>query len=62
MKFASLKYVTWKTVFLIAITTFRRCSDLQSLRIGEGSINIQEKGVTFIRPGLAKQDRADHDN
>ena len=62
MKFANLKYITWKTVFLIAITTFRRCSDLQSLRIGDGSINVQEKGVTFIRHGLAKQDRAGHAN
>lgn len=28
-----LKFLTLKTVFLTAITTFRRCSDLQSLRI-----------------------------
>lgn len=46
----------------MAITTFRRCSDLQSLRIGEGSVNIQEKGITFIRHGLTKQDRVGHDN
>ena len=62
MKFASLKHLTWKTAFLIAITSFRRCSDLQSLKLGEGSVNIQEKGVTFLRHGLAKQDRANHDN
>lgn len=62
MKFTSLKYITWKTAFLVAITTFRRCSDLQSLKIGEGSVNIQEKGITFIRHGLAKQDRPGHDN
>ena len=31
---ASLKIITYKTVFMIAITTFRRCSDLQSLRLG----------------------------
>ncbi|KAK3097837.1 hypothetical protein FSP39_013649 [Pinctada imbricata] len=49
-----------KTVFLIAITTFRRCSDLQSLRIGDGSVSVQKKGVTFIRHGLAKQDRPSH--
>ena len=61
-KYARLKYITWKTVFLVAITTFRRCSDLQALRIGEGSVNIQEKGITFLRHGLAKQDRAGHDN
>ena len=62
LKCCRLKYLTWKTVFLVAITTFRRCSDLQSLRIGEGSINVQEKGVTFLRHGLSKQDRAGHDN
>ncbi|CAC5411891.1 unnamed protein product [Mytilus coruscus] len=27
MKKVSLKYITWKTIFLIAITTFRRCGD-----------------------------------
>ena len=43
IKFVSLKYITWKTVFLIAITTFRRCDHLQSLRIGEGSVNVQKK-------------------
>jgi hypothetical protein len=40
MKHAHLKYVTWKTAFLIAITSFRRCSDLQALcivEVGEGS-------------------------
>lgn len=62
IKLISLKYLTYKTVFLVAITTFRRCSDLQALRLGEGSVNIQEKGITFLRHGLSKQDRAGHDN
>jgi len=57
---ASLKFVTLTTVFLIAITSFRRCSDLQSVRIGGGSVNIQSKGITFFRHGLAKQDRQSH--
>jgi len=60
IKTASLKYVTYKTVFLIAITTFRRCGDLQSLTLGENSVNVQAKGVTFIRHGLSKQDRGSH--
>ncbi|KAK3093413.1 hypothetical protein FSP39_015328 [Pinctada imbricata] len=60
IKKAKLKHVTMKTVFLIAITIFRRCSDLQSLRIGDGSVSVQKKGVTFIRHGLAKQDRPSH--
>ena len=57
---ASLKFLTLKTVFLTAITTFRRCSDLQSLRIDQDSMKIQGKGITFIRHGLSKQDRQNH--
>lgn len=57
---ASLKLITMKTVFMIAISSFRRCSDLQSFRIGPESVNIQSKGITFIRHGLAKQDRQSH--
>ena len=49
-----------KTCFLVAITTFRRCSDLQSLQLGEETVNVQRKGVTFIRTGMAKQDRPSH--
>ncbi|XP_045206275.2 uncharacterized protein LOC123558463 [Mercenaria mercenaria] len=60
MKEASLKYVTWKTCFLIAITCFRRCSDIQALRLGEGNINVQKKGLTFLLAGLSKQDRPNH--
>ena len=44
----------------MAISTFRRCGDLQSLKLGEGSVCVQKKGVTFIRHGLAKQDREKH--
>ena len=57
---ASLKHITLKTVFLVAITTFRRCSDLQSLRIGEEAMSVQKKGLTFIRQDLSKQDRPSH--
>ena len=57
---ASLKMITFKTVFLIAITTFRRCSDLQSLHLGEDSVTIQKAGITFKRHGLSKQDRQGH--
>ena len=59
-KDASLRHLTWKTCFLLAITTFRRCSDLQSLRLGEQLVNVQKKGVTFVRTGLSKQDRPNH--
>ncbi|CAC5402218.1 unnamed protein product [Mytilus coruscus] len=57
-----LKHLTFKTVFLISITTFRRCSDLQSLRVNHSFMRIQQKGITFIRCGLAKQDRQNHRN
>ncbi|XP_053402412.1 uncharacterized protein LOC128557886 [Mercenaria mercenaria] len=60
MKDAALKFVTWKTCFLIAVTTFQRCSDLQSLQLGEQNVNIQKKGVTFLRTGLSKTDRPSH--
>ncbi|CAC5392070.1 unnamed protein product [Mytilus coruscus] len=35
-------------------------SDLQSLRIDKASMKVQEKGITFIRHGLSKQDRQSH--
>jgi hypothetical protein len=49
MKHAHLKYVTWKTAFLIAITSFGKCNDLQALCIGEESVVVQKKGVAFIQ-------------
>lgn len=60
MEKADLKFINFKTVFLVAITTFRRCSDLQSLRIDKGSMKVQNKGITFVRHDLAKQDRQNH--
>lgn len=57
-----LKYLTWKCLFLIAITTFRRTSDIQALKLGEGNISMQKKGITFIRQGLSKSDRQNHMN
>jgi hypothetical protein len=56
----SLKCLTLKTVFLTAITTFRRCSDLQSLRLGEGNVTVHSEGIMFLRQGLSKQDRPSH--
>lgn len=53
----SLKHLTLKSVFLAAISTFRRCSDLQALRIDEGFMNIVPEGIIFVREGLSKQDR-----
>ena len=60
MKKCSLKHVTYKTIFLTAITTFRRCSDIQSLRVSEGNVSVRSGGIWFLRQGLSKQDRPHH--
>lgn len=57
---ANLKCLTYKTIFLVAITTFRRVGDLQALRIGDGTMTVQDRGITFLRQGLSKQDRPNH--
>ena len=54
-----LKYLTWKTVPLIAVMTFRHCGDIQALRVDDGFLSVVPGGVIFIR-GLAKQDRPRH--
>ena len=59
LKDASFKHLT---CFLVAITTFHRCSDLQSLQIAENTMNVGDRGITFIHTGLAKQDRPNHDD
>lgn len=56
----SLKFLTWKTVFLTAISTFRRCSDIQALRTDIGFMSILPEGIIFVRDGLSKQDRPSH--
>ena len=57
---ASLKFSTFKTILLLAVCTFKRCSDLQSLCLGEGAVCVPKKGVTFVRQRLSKQDRQNH--
>ena len=58
----SLKFLTWKTVFITAISTFGRCSDIQALRTDAGYMNILSEGVIFVREGLSKQDRPSHNS
>ena len=48
---ASLKINTFKTIFLMAVSTFRRCGDLQSLQLGEGSVHVQKKGLLLYAKG-----------
>ena len=62
LSLSTLKYLTWKCLFLIAITTFRRTSDIQALTLGSGNVSIQNRGITFIRQGLSKADRQNHVN
>ena len=62
LKDASLTHLTWKTCFLVAITTFIRCGDFQSLQIAEDTVKVGERGITFICTGLSKQDRPNHDS
>ena len=59
---APLKYLTWKSLFLTAITTFRRSSDIQALSLGEGNVSLKGQAITFIRKGLSKSDRPKHVN
>ena len=54
-----LKYLTWKNVFLIAVTTFRRCRDIQALRVDDSFMSVVPEAVIFIREGVAK-DRPGH--
>ena len=58
---APLKYLTWKSLFLTAITTFRRSSDIQALSLGEGNVSLKGQAITFIRKGLSS-DRPKHVN
>jgi len=55
MQAASLKNVTLKTIFLIAVASGRRCSEIHALAIGS-CIVFSQKGVTlYFKPGfLAK--------
>ena len=62
LSLAPLKYLTWKSLFLVAITTFRRASDIQALKLGSGNVSVQKRGITFIRQGLSKSDRQNHVN
>ena len=62
LSLAPLKYLTWKSLFLVTITTFRRASDIQALKLGPGNVSVQNRGITFIRQGLSKSDKQNHVN
>lgn len=60
LKDAALKHVTWKTHFPDSCHMFQKMQWPLSICLGEGNVNIQKKGVSFIYSGLAKQDRPGH--
>ena len=43
LSLAPLKYLTWNSLFLVAITTFRRASDIQALKLGSGNVYLTAK-------------------
>ena len=57
---ASLRDVALKTLFLIAMASGRRCSELHALSVGSRTV-FSKSGVTlYFRPGfLAKNERSD---
>ena len=40
LSLAPLKYLTWKSLFLVAIITYSRASDIQALKVGPGDVSI----------------------
>ena len=60
MQSASLRDLTLKTIFLIAIASGRRCSELHALAIGRFMVFSNEGVTLYFRPGfLAKNERSD---
>lgn len=57
---APLRFIAIKTLFLIAIASGKRCSELHSLGVGKFTV-FSKAGVTmYFRPGfLAKNERSD---
>ena len=47
IKLASLKHLTWKTVFLLAITSARRASELHALCYKESYLAMSATGVAL---------------
>ena len=59
MKTASLKLITFKFTFLLAVVTARRVSDVSKLSIGD-HCRVQKGCVTFLPTSLAKADDPSH--
>lgn len=60
LKDISLKELTLKTCFLLAISSARRADDLSKLSIRDDLFKLSKTSVTFLPDGLLKQDRPSH--
>jgi integrase len=57
---ASLRDTALKTIFLLALATGRRCSELHALAVGRFIVFGQNGATLYFRPGfLAKNERSD---
>lgn len=56
----NLKYLTWKTVFLLAMATAARVSELQALSVNTNNLRIERAGIRLLPDlqFLAKTQRA----
>ncbi|KAJ8046872.1 hypothetical protein HOLleu_05698 [Holothuria leucospilota] len=61
LKKAKLKFLTWKTVFLVAAASGRRQSCIHALTTEEGHIRWDQTGVTLIpHPGFLAKNESVH--
>lgn len=59
----SLKHFTFnKTDFVVYITTFQMCLDIQDLKLSEDALKVTHKGMCFLKhwQTLSKQDNSLH--
>lgn len=57
---SSLKYISLKTCFLLAVCTAKRATDLSKFSIKDDLFKLTNMSVAFIPDGLLKQDRPSH--
>lgn len=48
MNSCDMKYLTWKTVFLVALATASRVSEIQALSIGESHLRLEQNGIRLL--------------
>ena len=45
---AEMKYVTWKTVFLVALASASRVSEIQALSVGKSHLRYEKDGIRLL--------------